>query len=282
MHFDFNLHTTIQIKTQATGVTIGEREDRPGGGANTRKPELLSPRDTPVVYSESPSLQRLTNDSPGYNNWLSSKTLTPTESKAKTNLHAAREISKLWIFFSLHLLLTTCRRNTSEQSSCPNLPTIFSISVPAGQSRHARRTLREIWQACPRCTKTHQSADSFSSNQQFQYSKTSNMSLVALYIISEKSTTQDSGYKSEVASLLRVLGRSLRLIQRQFTLNNCKLRRLLWWKPVRVPVWDWIMRKKKKKKGVCHLTTPYTSRPTQQVHVLSFAAPPPYSTWHSI
>lgn len=164
-------------------------------------------RDTPMVYSESPSLQRLTNDSPGYNNWLSSKTLTPIESMSKI-LHSTRNF-RIMIFFFLHLLFTTCRRNISEQSSCPNLLTIFSISVPAGQSRHARRALREIWQACPCCTKTHQSADCFSSNQQIQYSEMSHESLVGLYIVIAQwflmlGTTQDGIYKLEVASLLQV------------------------------------------------------------------------------
>lgn len=43
----------------------GEREDRQGGGANIRKtPASMCQRDTPMVRSESPSLQRLTNDSP--------------------------------------------------------------------------------------------------------------------------------------------------------------------------------------------------------------------------
>lgn len=75
--------SAVQIKTQRAGVTVGSRgrkrdkrreRDKErrggrqggGGGANIKKtPTSVCQRDTPVVYSESPSLPRLTNDSPG-------------------------------------------------------------------------------------------------------------------------------------------------------------------------------------------------------------------------
>lgn len=42
-------------------------------------------------------------------------------------------------------------------------------SVPAGQNKHACRILRQIWQACPCHTDTHQSADSLTVNHQICY-----------------------------------------------------------------------------------------------------------------
>lgn len=75
----------------------GERERRQTWRRSKYKkiPASVCQRDTPMVYSESPSLQRHTNDSPGYNNWLSSKTLSPIESMAKNKFYTAKEMSNL-------------------------------------------------------------------------------------------------------------------------------------------------------------------------------------------
>lgn len=45
------------------------------------------------------------------------------------------------------LLFTSYRRDISEQT-CPNLHIIFSISVPAAQSRCACKVFTEKWQTC--------------------------------------------------------------------------------------------------------------------------------------
>lgn len=48
-----------------------------------KTPASVCQRDTPMVCTESPSLQRLTNDSPGLKNWLEGKISAPTDKMAR-------------------------------------------------------------------------------------------------------------------------------------------------------------------------------------------------------
>lgn len=98
----------------------------------------------------SPSLQRLTNDSPRRNDWLSSETLAPIESTTK-NAHPMQQMEKSpTYYFSIPFFGKISKGHFFfvRNPACLRLLTISSISVPAGQSRHACRALKQIWQAC--------------------------------------------------------------------------------------------------------------------------------------
>lgn len=91
----------------------------------------------------SPSLQRLTNDSPRCNDWLSSETLAPIESAAKS-AHPMQQMEKKVqrIIFQYPFRESFKRAFFVRNQACLRSLTISSISVPAGQSRHACRAMK--------------------------------------------------------------------------------------------------------------------------------------------
>lgn len=94
----------------------------------------------------SPSLQWLTNDSPRCNDWLSSKTLAPIESVAKS-AHPMQQMEKKKkksnvLFFNTLLGRISKGPFFVRNPACLRSLTISCISVPAGQSRHACRATK--------------------------------------------------------------------------------------------------------------------------------------------
>lgn len=141
LHSSRNLRTLISPRVRCKSnadsrcnhQTQREKSDMRRRSKYKKIPAPVCQRDTPMVYSESPSLQRLTNDSPGYNNWLSSKTSTPIGRVPHNKFYAAREMYNLWVFDR-----PFCSR--SEETACLYLLRIFSICP----SRSKQTCLQDI------------------------------------------------------------------------------------------------------------------------------------------
>lgn len=68
-----------EMKRSEQRMKESERTETGRRSKYKKTPASVCQRDTPMVYTESPSLQRLTNDSPGLKNWLKGKTSAPTD-----------------------------------------------------------------------------------------------------------------------------------------------------------------------------------------------------------
>lgn len=207
----------------------------------------------------SPSLQRLTNDSPRCNDWLSSKTLAPIESAAKRTHPMQQKKSPTYHFSTPPpSFLERFKGTFLSKTACLSLLTISPISVPAGQSRHACRALRQIWQACLihalKCT--NQLTDWLSNpNHQCSYLygavKPVPGGVVLLWFSSPRGETKKQRGTANVCV--------------HNSWSNSFLLRYPECKLGRSPVGNARGLKWGGNKHACHLTTPHTSRPTQQV-----------------